>query len=170
LKKKKEKITDFFTALGERGWYVTLSGGLASVEGGLLAFRIPTWPSQGGYLTHNEGQPTTFCGIVCCSSKKDHLSNYNAAVDATSQLFLKAYSDAVVPTLRLSEMPATLDPPRSSMITEAGAHRHPSAVSARYSRSTAADNFHPKIVSDGSSLRVSPEIVDVVSCYCSFCT
>jgi hypothetical protein len=95
--------------LGERGSYVTLSGDLAYVEGGLLAFRIPTWPSQsGGYLTHDEGQPTTFCGIVCCSSKKDHLSNYNAAVDATSQLFLKAYSDAVVPTLRLGEIPATL--------------------------------------------------------------
>jgi hypothetical protein len=101
-----DQITAFFRALGRPGTFATLKGDIASLRDGLMGFRIPIWSSQsGGYITHQRADATMFCGIVCCSGTSDATSNFNAAIAADNEDFLRQYTETVLPTLEWTNLP-----------------------------------------------------------------
>lgn len=97
---EQDEIARFFKTLGKPGSMVTLKGEIAHQYAGLIGVRIPTWSSMsGGFITHDSGMPSTFCGIMCCSGASDKKSNFNAAVAVDNIAFKAMYADAVLPTL-----------------------------------------------------------------------
>lgn len=91
LPNKKQQILRFFEQLGDPGSSHTVKGEVITEADGLFAVRIPLWPTQsGGFLTHDEGNPTTFCGVMCCSGTFDGESNFNAAISANNSVLKEA--------------------------------------------------------------------------------